>query len=312
MDIQNLYDFLDSQGISANLIDDLKSWRREHKVSDCAKERIMPPKVLYYGKDVWSMCIAALLEQENILLVGPKATGKNVLANNLSYAFGRPQWDVSFNVNTDSSTLIGTDTFKNNEVQLRTGAIYNCAIYGGFGVLDEINMAKNDAIAVMHSVLDHRKVIDVPGYNRISLDTSTRFIGTMNYGYAGTKELNEALVSRFMVVEVQQMSNEEIAILLKNEFPSAKPDALSQFAGIFSDLQMKAQNAEISTKCVDLRGIISCLKTIRRGLRPIQAVKMGITNKTFDEYEKQIVQDTIITRIPEDWISSDVFGGIHE
>lgn len=37
--------------------------------------------------------------------------------------------------------------------------------------------------------------IDVPGYDKIDLHPAARFIGTMNYGYAGTKELNEALVS---------------------------------------------------------------------------------------------------------------------
>ena len=54
-------------------------------------------------------------------------------------------------------------------------------------------MAKNDAIVVLHSALDYRRVIDVPGYERINLHPATRFIGTMNYEYAGTKELNEAL-----------------------------------------------------------------------------------------------------------------------
>ena len=36
------------------------------------------------------MAIAALLKGENLLLAGPKATGKNVLAENLAYLFGRP------------------------------------------------------------------------------------------------------------------------------------------------------------------------------------------------------------------------------
>lgn len=94
------------------------------------------------------MAIAGLLEGENLLLAGPKATGKNILAENLAYAFGRPVYNVSFHVNTNSGDLIGTDTFVNNEVCLRKGSIYQCAEYGGFGILDEINMAKNDAVSV--------------------------------------------------------------------------------------------------------------------------------------------------------------------
>ncbi len=42
----------------------------------------------------------------------------------------------------DAAGLIGMDTFENGQVTFRPGPIYLCARYGGFGVLDEINMAK--------------------------------------------------------------------------------------------------------------------------------------------------------------------------
>ncbi len=142
----------------------------------------------FFGSDILQMAVAGILAGENILLCGPKATGKNILAENLAWIFGRPVYNVSFHVNTDSSTLIGTDTFRDNEVTLRKGPVYQCAAYGGFGILDEINMAKNDAVAVLHATLDYRRIIDVPGYEKIDLHPATRFIGTMNYGYAGTKE----------------------------------------------------------------------------------------------------------------------------
>lgn len=208
----------------------------------------------------------------------------------------------------DSTSLIGTDTFIGNEVQLRKGSVYECAVHGGFGVFDEINMAKNDALVVLHSALDYRKIIDVPGYEKINLHPKTRFIGTMNYDYAGTRELNEALVSRFMVVDIPSIDSSVLMRILTDRFPDGKPAALAQFAGIFSDLQEKAFHSEISTKSVDLRGIIAALKTIRRGLSPYQAIEMGVTGKTFDQYEKEIVSDVIATRIPKDWTASDIFG----
>ncbi len=34
---------------------------------------------------------------------------------------------------------------------------------------------------------------------------------------------------------------------------------------------------------------------------------MGMTSKTFDIYEKEIVGDVIRTRIPEKWNSEDIF-----
>ena len=68
-----------------------------------------------------------------------------------------------------------------------------------------------------------------------------------------------------------------------------------------------AKNGEISTKPVDLRGMIGSLKLIRGGLTPKAAVTMGITNKCFDGFEQEIVDDIVLTRIPESWSSRDVF-----
>ena len=184
-----MLDFLRQEGIDEQLITRIVQYRNTYPVSENDTVRIPSPKFRYYGKEIWQLAITAILSGENILLVGPKATGKNVFAENLSAVFGRPEWDISFYLNTDASSLIGTDTFKNGEVSFRKGPIYACAEAGGFGILDEINMAKNESLAVLHATLDFRRIIDVPGYSRIRLAPSTRFIATMNYGYAGTFQI---------------------------------------------------------------------------------------------------------------------------
>ena len=285
----------------------IDSFKSQYPLPDSLKARLIEPSMPFYGTKILTQAVTALLEGENLLLCGDKATGKNILAENLAWIFGRPTYNISFHVNTDSSSLIGTDTFKNNEVTLRQGPIYQCAVSGGFGILDEINMAKNDAVAVLHAVLDYRRIMDVPGYEKIALHPATRFIGTMNYGYAGTKELNEALVSRFMVINMPPLSMERLEHILRNIFPQIKPDALEQFCGLFLDLQLKAKNGEISTKAVDMRGLIGALRLVHGGLSPMEAVEMGIINKSFDNFERELISDIVVTRIPDTWKSGDVF-----
>ena len=141
-------------------------------------QRVPEPRFRYYGREVWEQAIAALLCGKNLLLAGGKATGKNVLAENLALAFGRPVWNVSFHVSMDAGALLGMDTFSGGEVKFRPGPVIECAKKGGFGVLDEINMAKNEALAVLHAALDYRRVLDVPGYERVELAAPTRFIAT--------------------------------------------------------------------------------------------------------------------------------------
>lgn len=302
-----IMEMLRDQGIDEGLIADVEAFRSSFEVEASERRRVTEPMIPFYGKEILEQAIAGLLQGENLLLSGSKATGKNVLAENLAWVFGRPSYNISFHVNTDSSSLIGTDTFVNNEVTLRKGPVYQCAQYGGFGILDEINMAKNDAVSVLHATLDHRRIIDVPGYDKITLHPAARFIGTMNYGYAGTKELNEALVSRFLVIDMPPVDEETLMKIFRVTFPGAKDKALEQFAGLFLDLQLKAFNGEITTRPLDLRGLLAAMKTMKGGLRPSLAVKMGITNKTFDIFEKEIINDVVMTRIPESWTAGDVF-----
>lgn len=299
--------FLRKQQVNPLLIEKVEEFRKTYPVEEKVKKRVVKPGIPFYGKEILEMAIAALLEGQNLLLSGPKATGKNILAENLAYIFNRPSYNVSFHVNTNSGDLIGTDTFENNEVKLRKGSIYRCAQYGGFGILDEINMAKNDAVSVLHATLDYRRSIDVPGYDKIDLHPAARFIGTMNYGYAGTKELNEALVSRFLVIDMPAQTAQSLEFILRKNYEDLRPEALEQFIGLFLDLQLKADNGEISTKALDLRGLLAAIGVIRWGLSPIQAVRMGVTNKSFDMFEKEIIDDVVMTRIPKKWSREDIF-----
>ena len=302
-----MLDFLRSEGIDEEMLARIEDFRRSFPAAPENAGRIPCPKYKYYGCEVWREAIAAVLAGENLLLVGPKATGKNVLAENLAAVFQRPQWDISFYLNTDSASLIGTDTFKNGEVTLRRGPIYQCAVEGGFGVLDEINMAKNESLSVLHATLDFRRIIDVPGYDRITLSPCTRFIATMNYGYAGTRELNEALASRFMVINMPVISADSLEKLLKATFPKLRAEYACQLAELFQEIRKKCDSSEISTKALDLRGLIAAVHLTEQGLSLGEALEMGILNKSFDDFERQLVSDIVGARIPGELRRSDLF-----
>ena len=293
-----MLDFLKQEGLSSDLLDGIQAFRAQYPTPQPLENRVPQPRYHYYGKDVWEEAVAAILCGENLLLAGSKATGKNVLAENLAQAFARPAWDVSFHVNMDAASLIGMDTFEGGEVRFRPGPVYLCAKHGGFGVLDEINMAKNEALAVLHATLDFRRAIDVPGYERVEVDPAVRFIGTMNYGYAGTRELNEALTSRFVVIQMPSIDQSGLVRLLGDEFPTLEKKYKEQFALLFLELQKKCESAEISSKALDLRGLLDALRLIRCGVGANRALDMGITNKAFDAYEQSLIHDVIAARIP--------------
>lgn len=291
--------FLQEQGIAPCLIDSLEAYKAAYPWNNQDRP-LLAPGFQYYGKEIWEQALGALLAGENLLLVGAKATGKNVLAENLAYCFGRGDWNVSFHVNMDAAMMLGSDTFRDGQVQFRPGPVYECASQGGFCILDEINMARNEALAALHSMLDFRRILDIPGYGRLKMHPATRFIATMNYGYAGTRELNEALASRFAVIALPPANEHMLANLLEKQYGHLSDKIRSSVIALFMDLQLKYQQGEISSKAVDLRGLLGALGIYQQGLGLRSALQMGLVNKVFNEDERQIIQDLLDLRIGKD------------
>ena len=228
--------------------------------------------------------VDAIRKQMIVFGLGPAGTGKTYLA-----------------------MAMAITAFKNNEVVFRPGPVYQSAKTGGFCILDEINMARNEALAVLHSVLDFRRTINVPGYEPITVHPAARFIATMNYGYAGTRDLNEALASRFVIIHMPEITEENLMKLLLREFPDMKKSFAAQFAGLFTDIQLKCQGGELTEKVLDLRGLLDAVRMIHNGLAPYAALDMGLTNKTFDVYEQTLIKDIITSRISKKTGSESIF-----
>jgi len=305
--MEELFRFLEEEGVNAALLADVRAFRARFPSAEGCGERIPRPEYFYYGKKIWELALAALLAGRNLLLVGPKATGKNVLSENLGALFGRPVWDVSFHINADAASLVGTDTYDGRAVVFRPGPIWLCAEKGGFGILDEINMAKNEALAVLHAALDFRRCLDVPGYRRTELRPETRFIATMNYGYAGTRDLNEALTSRFAVLDMPVITGDNLRKLISRRYPSVNTAVRDQLARLYGELERKAESAEISDAALDLRGLLDAIALMERGLPAGDALEMCVVNKSFDAYERGLIRDVIAARIPADLTRDAVF-----
>ena len=88
-------------------------------------------------------------------------------------------------------------------------------------MVNEINYGSAVILAeVFNPVAEDRPVrfIEVPGYGRVTIDNRCILTASMNEGYVGTVELNEAMRSRFGFLEVQP--SEHIDQILKEKIES--------------------------------------------------------------------------------------------
>ena len=128
-----MIEYLRQQGVSPQLLTEVEKYRAQYPWTE-NQLPLQEPHYRFFGKEIWEQALAALLAGENLLLAGNKAAGKNVLAENLAYVFGRYNRNISFHINMDASLMLGTDTFQRGEVVFRPGPVYQCAQEGSFGI----------------------------------------------------------------------------------------------------------------------------------------------------------------------------------
>ena len=76
--------------MNSNILKQLEEFRNTWPVEEAVQYRVTRPSADFIGEEILEMAVMALLDGENLLLVGNKATGKNILAENLAWLFGRP------------------------------------------------------------------------------------------------------------------------------------------------------------------------------------------------------------------------------
>ena len=293
-------EFLKEQNVSESLIHGIEEFRRNYNVDEGAAARVTRPSIPFYGKEILEMAIAGLLEGENLLLAGPKATGKNILAENLAYAFGRPVYNVSFHVNTNSGDLIGTDTFVNNEVCLRKGSIYQCAEYVGFGILKIHKYTDKLFHCLFLCLREHFAENKSQGFFCLRWH--------IDHQETGNQSFVQLLCSCISVVHGSDKTCRRMKVdpVIARNINGA---AIVQSCMKDRDRIVLCHIDLIQNTEATILGTLidAAMKIVRAGLSPLAAVQMGVVNKTFDIFEKEIVDDVVRTRIPEEWTKDDVY-----
>ena len=120
---------------------------------------------------------------------------------------------VNCSVDLDAESLLGFKTIiqKDGEtvIDFVEGPVVQAMKKGHILYIDEINMARPETLPILHSVLDHRRMLTNPFTGEvIYAHEDFTVISAINEGYVGTSPMNEALKNRFVSFTVPYLSGE--------------------------------------------------------------------------------------------------------
>lgn len=188
------------------------------------------------NKSMVEQIAVAINKRLPILLIGETGTGKTSvirhLANKTSNCFRR----VNHSGGTTVDDIKGKILINEKGTYWIDGVLIEAMRKGWWYLADEINAASAEINFVYHSLLDDDGFVVLEEHNGevVRPHPNFRFFAAMNpmTEYAGTKELNKALLSRFVVVKTDfpSPSTEEKILVTRTGIDSEVAKKMIKFA----------------------------------------------------------------------------------
>ncbi|WP_260857500.1 AAA family ATPase [Bacillus thuringiensis] len=236
---------------------------------------------------------------KHLRLEGEKGTGKNVFVRTLAWIYQRPLFEVSLNSQFDKMDLLGSKSFEQgtNEdgqqvstVTFEKEAFVEAMEVGAFVNLDEVNTVDPSVLVQIHSAVDDREAMQVPGYGWVEAEQNFGVILTMNKDYIGTNPLNEATMDRFTPILFP--SKNSILETLRVSVPTAKLNDIQDADNIYQNIYAMVQGGQISKDCLTIRGFISALE-VAEDLGLKEGIIDNVANRIDDEEYRAYVMNVI-------------------
>lgn len=184
-------------------------------------------------------------DARSVLLHGPAGTGKTIACKLICQQAKLPLVaTINATENLDEYVL-GKFLPQDDRIVFQESYVTKAIREGGAVVFEEINFAKPQYLAFLNSLLDDNGFVRLDNGVVVRRHPDFRFFATMNRGYFGTKELNQALFNRFNVVaELAELSDQSIERMLLARVPECH-DFLAKILGVYHKIKTRLEKEEL-------------------------------------------------------------------
>jgi len=247
--------------------------------------------------------MGCIKENMPVLLEGPTGVGKTASIKWLAKCTNNSYRRLQINGQTTVESFNGRWLLNKEGTYWVYGVLADCMRNGYWLLLDELNMSAGDVTALLHIIMDDDAclVLDDKDQEIIEKHPDFRLFAAINPTdeYAGTKEVNKALMDRFQKVNFNYLDEAtEIRILTKKTGISPDfgtdggvKDPLLKRMVRFANIIRDANNSGVIMFTCSTRQLISWAR-LAKTLGIKQAAKVSILNKCSEAEREDAKLDT--------------------
>lgn len=237
--------------------------------------------------------LVSIALKKPVLLKGPSGSGKTKMAETISAYFNQPMHSINCSVDLDAESMLGFKTVVQQRgqtiIDFVEGPVVKAMKAGHILYIDEINMAKAETLPILHSVLDHRRMLTNPFTGEvIYAHEDFNVIAAINEGYIGTTPMNEALKNRFVSYSVPYISGEQLSELWQERFPTLPAATKTMMLSLAEDLKNQVQQGMLSEEAASIRSLLDATE-LAQYIEPLRAIRYAIAEKLADQTERELV-----------------------
>ncbi|WP_432358870.1 ATP-binding protein [Sporosarcina sp. UB5] len=249
--------------------------------------------------NLWEDILIGVVLKKPILLKGPSGSGKTKLAQSISHYFNQPMHSVNCSVDLDAESLLGFKTINVRDgqsiIEFVEGPVVRAMKEGHILYIDEINMAKPETLPILHSVLDHRRMLTNPFTGEvIHAHPNFTVLAAINEGYVGTSPMNEALKNRFISFSIPYLSGEQLHKIIQSLFPEADTILVETIMNINEDLKKQVMNGLLAEEAASVRSLLDAI-ALAEHMPVRRAIQYAIAEKLEDRMERKLIMELVET-----------------